>query len=78
MKFWAWYLEQTAALLGEEGYRFPKKEIRRFQEQQEPPRPVPEQADLETLSGIWGWGNYCTVPGRHGITAMWSGLSSAP
>lgn len=58
MKFWAWYLEQAAALLGEEEYRFPKKEIRRFQQQQEPPRPVPEQADLEDFVRYMGLGDF--------------------
>ncbi len=67
MKFWAWYLEQAAALLGEESYRFPKKEIEKFKDQQEPPRSVPEQADLEQFVQYMGIGDfqYC-VSRRNG------------
>lgn len=61
MKFWAWYLEQVAELLGEENYHFPQKEIRKFQEQQEPARPVPDRADLEDFVRYMGLGDltYC-------------------
>lgn len=61
MKFWAWYLEQAAELMGEENYCFPKKEIKKFQEQQDPPVPVPEQADLEHFVQFMGLGDlqYC-------------------
>ena len=74
MKFWAWYLEQAAVLLGEEGYRFPKKEIRRFQEQQEPPRPVPEQADLEDFVRYMGLGEllYCAWQARDHCYVIWT------
>lgn len=58
MKFWAWYLERAAELMGEEDYHFPKKEIRKFQKQQEPPRPVPEQADLEGFARYMGLGDF--------------------
>lgn len=58
MKFWAWYLEQAAVLLGEEHYRFPKKEIKKFQDKQEPPRPVPKQADLEHFVRFMGVGDF--------------------
>ena len=74
MKFWAWYLEQAAALLGEEEYRFPKKEIRRFQQQQEPPRPVPEQADLEDFVRYMGLGEflYCVWQAQDHCYVIWT------
>ena len=42
MKFWAWYLEQLAPLLGREKYRFPRKAIAAYKEKQTPKKPVPE------------------------------------
>ena len=70
MKFWAWYLEQAAVLLGEEGYRFPKRRSAVSRNSRSRPVQCRNRPIWRTLSGIWGWGNYCTVPGRHGITAM--------
>lgn len=54
MKYWAWYLEEAAGLLGEEGYRFPPKYIRAFQEKQAPARPVPEEITLESFAEYMG------------------------
>lgn len=61
MKFWAWYLEEAARLLGDEEYRFPPKAIKAFQEKQNPPRPVPEEVTLESLADYLGVGDlrYC-------------------
>ncbi len=58
MKFWAWYLEQLAPLLGREKYRFPKKAIQRFKEQQIPPKPVPEEVSMESFCDYIGAGDY--------------------
>lgn len=74
MKFWAWYLEQAAELLGEEGYHFPKKEIKKFQQQQEPPRPVPEQAGLEDFVRYMGLGDleYCVWQAQDHRYVIWT------
>lgn len=58
MRFWAWYLEQLAPLLGREGYRFPPKAIRAFAEKQAPKRPVPEEVTMESLCRFLGAGDY--------------------
>lgn len=58
MKFWAWYLEQAAQLLGIEGFKFPKKAIKAFEEKQELARPVPEEVTLETFTQFMGAGEY--------------------
>ena len=57
IKFWAWYLEEAAKLLGVENYRFPPKYIRAFQEKQSPARPVPEDVTLESFAEYMG-GSY--------------------
>lgn len=54
MKYWAWYLEEAARLLGAEDYRFPPKYIRAFQEKQAPARPVPEEVTLESFAEYMG------------------------
>ena len=54
IKYWAWYLEEAAKLLGVEGYRFPPKYIRAFQEKQAPARPVPEEVTLESFAEYMG------------------------
>lgn len=61
MKFWVWYLEQTAKLLGDEEYRFPVKAVKDYQEKQNPPRPVPNEVTLESLSEYLETGSirYC-------------------
>ncbi len=70
MKFWAWYLNTAARLLGQDGFRFPKKSITAFQERHKPPRPMPEAVTLETLTEYLGAGKYLyhvrTPPGAHG------------
>lgn len=58
MKFWAWYLEEAARLLGVEDYRFPSKYIRAFQEKQNPPKPVPEEVTLESFAEFLDLGEY--------------------
>lgn len=58
LKFWAWYLEQAAKLLGAEGWKFPKKAIKAFEEKQELARPVPEEVSLESLVDFLGQGAY--------------------
>lgn len=58
MKFWAWYLEQAAQLLEIEGFKFPKKAIKDFEEKQELSRPVPEEVTLETFTQFMGVGEY--------------------
>ena len=58
MKFWAWYLEQAAKLLEMENWKFPKKAIITFAEKQDPPKPVPEEVSLESLSDFMGQGKY--------------------
>ena len=61
MKFWAWYLEQAAGLLGIEGFKFPKKAIKDFEEKQNPPKPVPKEVTLESLADFLNTGElrYC-------------------
>ena len=58
LKFWAWYLEQAAKLLGMEDWKFPKKAIKAFEEKQELARPVPEEVSLESLADFLGQGKY--------------------
>ncbi len=58
MKFWAWYLEEAAKLLGVEGYRFPPKYMKAFQEKQNPPRPVPREVTLESFAEFLDLGEY--------------------
>lgn len=58
MKFWAWYLEEAAGLLGVEDYRFPSKYIKAFQEKQNPPKPVPEEVTLESFVEFLDLGEY--------------------
>lgn len=58
MKFWAWYLEQAAQLMGMEGFKFPKKAIKDFEEKQELARPVPEEVTLETFAEFLGQEDY--------------------
>lgn len=58
LKFWAWYLEQAARLLGMENWKFPRKAIRAFQERQELARPVPEEVSMESFAEFLGWGEY--------------------
>ena len=54
LKFWAWYLEQAAKLLGIEDWKFPKKVIKAFDEKQELSRPVPDEVSLESLADFLG------------------------
>ncbi len=58
MKFWAWYLEQLAPLLGQEKYRFPRKAIEAYKEKQRPKKPVPEEVSLESFCDFIGAGDY--------------------
>jgi len=58
MKFWAWYLEQAAKLMGIDGWKFPKKTIHAFEEKQELARPVPEEVTLMTFTQFMGVGEY--------------------
>lgn len=58
MKFWAWYLEEAAKLLGVEDYRFPPKYIKAFQEKQNPPKPVPKEVTLESFAEFLDLGEY--------------------
>ena len=58
MKFWVWYLEEAAKLLGVEDYRFPPKYIKAFQEKQNPPKPVPEEVTLESFVEFLDLGDY--------------------
>lgn len=58
LKFWAWYLEQVAELLGIEDWKFPKKAIKAFEEKQELARPVPEEVSMETFVDFLDWGEY--------------------
>ena len=48
MKYWVWYLEQLAPLLGIEKFRFPKKAITVFKEKQFPVKPLPEEVTVES------------------------------
>ena len=54
MKFWAWYLEQAAELMGEENYCFPKKEIKKIPGTAGSARPG---------AGTGGFGTFCSVYG---------------
>lgn len=58
MKFWAWYLEQLAPLLGIEKFRFPKKAMAVFKEKQFPVKPLPEAVTLESFCDYIGAGDY--------------------
>ena len=58
MKFWAWYLEQLAPLLGREKYRFPRKAIAAYKEKQTPKKPVPEAVTMESFCDFIGAGDY--------------------
>lgn len=58
MRFWAWYLEQLAPLLGIQGFRFPKKAIAVFKEKQIPPKPVPAEVTMESFCDYIGAGDY--------------------
>ncbi len=58
MKFWAWYLEEAAKLLGIEDYRFPPKYIKAYKEKQNPPKPVPEEVTLESFVDFLDLGEY--------------------
>lgn len=58
MKFWAWYLEEAAGLLGVEDYRFPQKYIKAFQEKQNPPKPIPGEITLESFAKFLDLGEY--------------------
>ncbi len=58
MKFWAWYLEQAAGLLGMEDFKFPKKAVKDFEEKQNPPKPVPEKVSMESFVDFLGCGEY--------------------
>lgn len=58
MKFWAWYLEEAAKLMGLEDFRFPPKYIKAFAEKQAPPRLVPKEVTLESFAEYIG-GKYC-------------------
>lgn len=58
MKFWAWYLEEAAKLLGIDDYRFPPKYIKAFQEKQNPPKSVPKEVTLESFADFLGLGEY--------------------
>ncbi|MDE6590503.1 MAG: DUF3343 domain-containing protein, partial [Oscillospiraceae bacterium] len=58
LKFWAWYLEQAARLLGLEDWKFPRKAIKAFEEKQELARPVPDDVTMESLAGFLGQGEY--------------------
>ena len=58
MKFWAWYLEEAAKLLGIDNYHFPPKYIKAFQEKQKPPKPVPKEVTLESFADFLDLGEY--------------------
>ncbi|MDE7325907.1 MAG: hypothetical protein K2N63_06495 [Lachnospiraceae bacterium] len=58
MKFWAWYLEEAAKLLGIQDYRFPTRYIKAFQEKQNPPKPVPKEVTLESFADFLELGEY--------------------
>jgi hypothetical protein len=58
MKFWAWYLEQSAKLLGDSGYCFPAKAIKAYQLKQNPPKPVPAEVSLESLADYLELGTF--------------------
>jgi len=79
MKFWAWYLEEAAKLLELEGFKFPQKAIKAFQEKQNPPRPVPEKVTLENFTDYLGAGTYlyhvCSLPGIHEVPQQYKIVS---
>lgn len=58
LKFWAWYLEQMAPLLGIEGYKFSRRAVEKFKEKQIPPKPVPEEVSIESFCDYIGAGDY--------------------
>ncbi len=58
MRFWVWYLEQLAPLLGIETFRFPKKAIEVFKEKQFPVKPLPEEVTVESFCDYIGAGDY--------------------
>ncbi len=58
MRFWVWYLEQLAPLLGIEKFRFPKKAIEVFKEKQFPVKPLPEEVTVESFCDYIGAGDY--------------------
>lgn len=58
MKFWAWYLEEAAGLLGVEDYRFPPKYLKAFQKKQNPPKSVPREVTLESFAEFLDLGEY--------------------
>ena len=58
MRFWVWYLELLAPLLGIQGYKFPKKAIAVFKEKQFPVKPVPEEVSMESFCDYIGAGDY--------------------
>lgn len=58
MKYWVWYLEQLAPLLGIEKFRFPKKAITVFKEKQFPVKPLPEEVTVESFCDYIGAGDY--------------------
>lgn len=58
MKYWVWYLEQLAPLLGIEKFRFPKKAIEVFKEKQFPVKPLPEEVTVESFCDYIGAGDY--------------------
>ncbi len=65
MKFWAWYLEAAAKLLGDEEYRFPPKAVKAFQEKLNPPKPIPKEVTLESLADYLDVGRVrycCRIP----------------
>lgn len=61
IKFWAWYLEEAAKLLGIEDFRFPQKDIKAFAKKQSPSRPVPEEVTLESFANYMGGRYYFHV-----------------
>lgn len=58
MKYWVWYLEQLAPLLGIETFRFPKKAITVFKEKQFPVKPLPEEVTVASFCDYIGAGDY--------------------
>ncbi|MCI9194100.1 MAG: hypothetical protein HFF14_00820 [Angelakisella sp.] len=58
MRFWVWYLEQLAPLLGIETFRFPKKAITVFKEKQFPVKPLPEEVTVASFCDYIGAGDY--------------------
>lgn len=58
MKFWAWYLEQLAPLLGREKFHFSRKALEAFKEKQTPPKALPQEVTLESFCDYIGAGDY--------------------